>query len=120
MVGKAADSESFALALGQEARDVLKGQGLMAYDEKERSEVIGGSALVAWNGSLFMVDGGCAPTELRTFGAIGTGSEVATGAVWAIMHLGLRMEPGEVITRAVETACALSPYCRPPVVVMEV
>lgn len=115
---RAKNSQDFIWFFTQQASEVLRESSLLHYDEKERSEVMGGSLLLAWKGGLFLVDAGCTGTELVTYGAVGAGDNAASGVLWLLAGLGWEGE--RAVRAAVDAACATNPFCRPPITVMEV
>ena len=78
-----------------------------------------GSFLVAYSGRLYEVQGDFQIGRLaRDYQAIGSGGEVASGAMAALVE-NTKLKPKRVISKSLSIASELTPYVRPPFVIRE-
>ena len=93
----------------------------MAYHRKitrkDDSSSIDGTALFAWRDRLWAISDRLA-LPIEDFAAIGSGNEVALGAMEVTWHEGMSEDSAKwVVTRAAQAACRWEESCREPVVV---
>ena len=74
--------------------------------------------IVTWNGRLFTVQSDLAILESRGFAAIGSGYQVALGAMHAAKAMGANAEKG--VKEGVRAACKIISSCAGPVSPVEV
>jgi|GEM_PF-4154872 len=92
----------------------------MAYERKitrKDSSSIDGTVLFAWRDRLWLISDYLA-LPVESFAAIGSGNELALGAMEVTWHEGMSEDSAKwVVTRAAQAACRWEESCREPVVV---
>jgi len=93
----------------------LKDHGWSAIDKNHEE---GGVLLIAYEGRLFLMCSDFQITEHRRgFQAIGSGDEIAMGAMYGMTHLHRGgMSPSDLLFISLDAASDINPYVRPPYV----
>lgn len=112
----AAEIKFMSTAFIDGVRTVLKEGG---YAKLKDGAERGGTFVVGWRGKLYMVhDDFQVGRAAQGFYAVGSGGEIATGALFALR--GQKVSPEAKVTTALEAAQELTPYVRGPFKVVSV
>ena len=86
----------------------------------EDGPVVGGDFLVGFQGRLFYVGSDFQVGQsLRNYAAVGSGEDIARGAMYALKEHGpARINNQKVLEAALEAAAEMTPYVRPPFTVL--
>lgn len=110
--------DSWALEVAERVGHLALDRGMCGDDaaggDPSRVPQIDGG-LLAWDGRLWAFGPWQAFRCARGYETIGSGADVATGALWVQLEQGRQADPADVARLAVEAACVHDYGCAPPV-----